>query len=313
MAELANANLRVRRIVGTSSGALNAAYYARAVRSGAEATAGDELARIWLEEATLGQAFNVSVRGTLDLEGISTSDNVLRLLRRYIRPSTGQREIDLRVVVTNSEGNAEDLGADRRATTFEHVLRYDGATLDTEVGLELLFEGVAASAAFPGVFLPIPLRIDGRSVPCFDGGLTNDTPVKYAVEEAADIDRLFVIAAHPALLAPTRALRGLTLGARLLEILVQERLYRDVRRAYAVNATLGRLARDVADPVARARILQAFGWSDRRKLEIVEIRPQAPLEGGPFNGFFSQRLRRSYIAAGRDAGRTWRSAAGGAP
>ena len=205
---LASAGLRVRRVVGTSSGALNAAFYARAIRSGTEDAAGEELARIWLEEATLAKGFNVSAKGLLDLEGISTSDKILALLRRHVRPSTGREPVDVRLVTTNSAGESGPLEPGRRGTTFEHVLRYGGSALDDKEGLEALFEGVAASAAFPLAFLPFPLHVGGRSVPCLDGGLTNNTPIKYAIENTPDIDRVFVIVPYPALLDSAPELRG---------------------------------------------------------------------------------------------------------
>lgn len=315
---LAAAGLRVRRIVGTSSGALNAAYFARAVRSGEGGVAGEELARIWLDEGTLAQGFNVSLRGILDFEGISTGAKVLALLRRHIQPSTGRCPVDLRLVATNSAGQPGSLEPGRRGTTFEHVLRYDGAALDDEAGLESLFAGVAASSAFPGAFLPSPLQIGGRDVPCFDGGLVNNTAVKYAIEGAPDVDRIFVIVPYPVLVGAVPELRGLALVAHLVEVLVEERLYRDLREAYAVNATLAQLELEVPNPAARAAILRAFGWSDRRKLEIIEIRPTAPLEGGPFDGFLSRRLREDYVGSGREVAQAWlcsngRSAVNGRP
>jgi hypothetical protein len=145
-------------------------------------------------------------------------------------------------------------------------------------------------------------------VPCFDGGLANNTPVKYAIE-GADIDRIFVIVPYPILLEPAPELRGLALATHLVEVLLQERLYRDLREAYAVNATLARLEAEVPDPSVRAAVLRALGWSNRRRLEIVELRPYpAPLEGGAFDGFFSRRLREDYVASGRDVARAWLAA-----
>jgi len=301
---LAKAGLRVRSVVGTSSGALNAAYYAWAVRSGLEDQAGDELVRVWLDEGSLARNFDVSLRGLVGLDGISTSDKVLGLLRRHIPPSTGRRPIDLRIVTTNSSGERGPLARGRQGTTFEHVLRYEGAAFDTQAGLERLFAGVAASAAFPGAFVPFPLQIDGRAVPCFDGGLTNNTAVKYAIEGVPEVDRVFVIVPYPTLLEPAPDLRGVALLAHLLELVVQERLYRDLREAYAVNEALARLEAEVPDRIAREKALRALGWSGRRRLEIVEVRPPAPLDGGPFDGFLSRRLRGHYVASGREAARS---------
>lgn len=302
---LAKAGLRVRRVVGTSSGALCAAHYARAIRSGTEASAGDELARIWLEEGTLTDGFTVSARGIARLEGISTSAKVLGLLRRHVPPATARVPVDVRLVTTDAAGVSARLAPGREGTTFERVLRYEGTTLDDEPGLESLFSGVAASSALPGAFIPYPLAIDGRPVPCVDGGLTNNTPLKYAIEDAPDIDRVFVIVPYPTVLGPPLELRGVSLVAQLVEIMVAERLYRDLREAYSVNATLARLEAEVPDGEARAAALRAFGWSNRRRLEIVEIRPTVPLEGGPFDGFLSRPLREDYVSMGRQVAESW--------
>ena len=248
----------------------------------------------------------MSLRGIVDLEGISTSAKLLALLRRHVQPSIGRHPVDVRLVTTNSAGERGPLEPGRQGTTFERVLRFDGAALDDEAGLETLFEGVAASAAFPGAFLPFPLQIAGRAVPCFDGGLTNNTAVKYAIEDAPEVDRVFVIVPYPALLEPAPELRGLALVAHLVEILVQERLYRDLREAYAVNATLARLEVEVPDPVARAAVLRAFGWSDRRRLEIVENPSAGSARGGTVRWLSlaaaARGLRRARTRGGRSLG-----------
>ncbi len=306
---LGKAGLRVRRIVGTSSGAICAAYLARAVRSGTEATAGDELARLWLEDATLAQGFSVSPRGILRLEGISTARKLIGLLREHIAPATAQHGVDLRLIATNLAGQRGPLSPGREGTTFERVLHFHGTTFDDAKGLEGVFGAVAASASFPGAFVPYPLLVDGRKVPCIDGGVTDNTPVKQAIDGAPEVDRIFVIVPYPALLEPPPPpLTGLSLLAQVVEVLVQERLYRDLREAYAVNATLAKLEAEVPDPTVRAAVLRAFGWSGRRRLEIVEIRPFTPLEGGAFDGFLSRRFREDYIASGRTVARAWLAA-----
>lgn len=114
-----------------------------------------------------------------------------------------------------------------------------------------------------------------------------------------------MIVPYPALLEPAPTLRGVALVVHLLEILVQERLYRDLREAYAVNATLAELEAEFPDPGVRAAVLRALGWSARRRLEVVEIRPSAPLAGGPFDGFLSRRLREEYITTGRAVAQAW--------
>ncbi len=142
-------------------------------------------------------------------------------------------------------------------------------------------------------------------MPCFDGGLTNNTAVKYAIEGAPDVDRIFVIVPYPVLLEPSPELRVLSLVAHLVDVLVQERRYRDLREAYAVNAVLERLELEVHSPTARAEVLRIFGWGHRRKNKTVEIRPHRPLDGGPFDGFLSKTLRGEYVAKGRESAQAW--------
>jgi NTE family protein len=304
LAELGKAGLRVRRLVGTSSGAINAAFYARAVRSGAEREGGEELARIWIEEATLTDGFNVSLRGIAGAEGISTSAKLVSLLRRHIPPSTGRHPVDLRLVTTSLRGERGSLAPGKPGTTFEHVLRYGEAALDTSASLEGVFHGVAASAAFPGAFVPVPVEIDGEAVSCVDGGATNNTPVKYAIEAAGEVDRIFVVAPYPALVEGASGPRGLSLLSQLVDALIEERLYRDLREANSVNAALERLE-ELLQPAVLAGVLRALEWSNRRRLELVELRPFAELSGGPFDGFVSRRLREQYVHAGRAAARAW--------
>jgi hypothetical protein len=91
----------------------------------------------------------------------------------------------------------------------------------------------------------------------------------------------------------------------LAEILVQERLYRDLRQAHATNLALGRLRDLVPYARARAAILDALGWRNRRPVEVVEIRPESALPGGAFDGFSRPALRDDYIEAGEEAARAW--------
>lgn len=69
--------LDVRRIVAASSGALNAAYLAGALAAGTERTSLDGLANLWLDHGTFGDAFDVSPRGIVSLEGLSSNAKLL--------------------------------------------------------------------------------------------------------------------------------------------------------------------------------------------------------------------------------------------
>lgn len=296
------AGANIRRIVGASSGSLNGTYLAAAIRRGTTITAGAGLCALWLEHAEVLRFFDVSARGVASLEGISTSDKVLALLRANIPPAPGHAPIELRLVTTTAAGEVR-AGEHPAATTFEHVTSFDGSAFDSHAELEEIFAAAVASAAFPVVFLPSRMTVEGQSVPCFDGGLCNNAPIKHAIGDP-DVSRVFVISSYPRIAQPhTGDRRGLGLISHLAEILANERLYRDIREARAVNRALSELEANVTSPALRDLILGALGWSGRRRLEIVEIRPTAPLEGNAFAGFFSRQLREDYIAAGEIAAR----------
>ncbi len=297
--------LRVRRIVATSSGALSAVFLASAIRDGRDlAVAGAELTAIWRERATVAGTFAWSPLGIAQRVGLSTNAKIVDLLRQYVRPARGRRPIDLRLVMTNAAGSASPAG-ESEATTFEHVARFSGAAFDDERRLEEVFRAASASSAFPLAFEPVEMMISGKRAPCFDGGLVDDAPIKHALEDPF-VKRIFVIAPFPAKYDPPPAqLQGAALVVHLAEVLVQERLYRDLREAHATNAALARLEELIAYPRVRAAVLEAIGWRNRRQVEIVEIRPGAALPGGAFDGFCRPALRDAYIDAGDHAARAW--------
>jgi predicted acylesterase/phospholipase RssA len=301
-------SLSTRRIVAASSGSLSAAYLAASARAGTMATVGAELEELWLREATY-DAFDVSVNGVVTLAGISTSKKLRELLARHIRPSQGNGRIDLRLVTTNTAG-ALGLIAGSPATTFEHVFRFDGSAFDGAEHLESLFTAVCASSAFPGAFLPVQATIGGRAVPCMDGGIVNNAPLKHAIGDDRDVSRVFVITPYPRVFDEVPELRGLALVTHLAEMLIHERLFRDLREAESVNEALVRLETALPHREQRAAALEAIGWTGRKQLEIVEIRPPAPLAGGAFDGLFSRELRAEYIQAGETAARAWLASAG---
>ncbi len=299
----AGVSLSTRRIVGASSGSLNAAYLAYCARAGTLATSGKELADIWLDDATY-RAFDVSPRGVLTLAGLSTSRGLRDVLARHIHPSREHHRVDLRLLATNMAGALSSIGG-QPATTFEHVFRFEGSVFDDAETLEDLFTAVCASSAFPGAFLPVDAEVGGVVAPCLDGGIVNNAPLKHAIGDFRDVSRVFVITPSPRVQHEAPQLRGVSLVTHLADVLIQERLFRDLREADCVNTALARL--HAAFPAAddRARALDALGWTGRKLIEVIEIRPPAPLEGGAFDGLFSRQLRASYIDAGERAARAW--------
>jgi hypothetical protein len=270
----------VTRIVGASSGALDGVYYAAAIRDGNEAFAGQRLAQLWQDDATIRGAFDFSLHDIVSGLGVSTSDKVLRLLRQQIRPCTGRRPIQIRIVVTNASGETISV-AGSAATTFEHIADFADADFDTAESLERIFTAVAASAALPGVYAPVPIDLDG----------------------APDIARVFVCVPFPRVRTEPADLHGLSLAGHIFDLLVQERLIRDLQRVAEASRVLEQLPSIVASPEERARLLDALGWTGRRVVQVIEIRPDVDLPGHSFAGFTSLELRRQYVEAGIESAR----------
>jgi predicted acylesterase/phospholipase RssA len=298
----ARLGLNITRIVGASSGALNGVYYAAAIRAGAEAFAGQRLAQLWLDDATLRGAFDFSLHDIFGGLGLSSDKKVLALLREQIKPCDGRQPVELRVIVTNASGELISVDG-RPATTFEHVVDATGADFDTTESLERILLAVAASAALPGVYAPVAIELGGRTVQGFDGGIVDDAPLGHAIEGVPDLSRVFVCAPFPRVRTEPQDLRGLALAGHIFDLLVQQRLIRDLHRVADTNRVLAQLPSIVADPRERDALLDALGWAGRRPVQIVEIRPEADLPGNAFSGFTSLELRRGYVQAGVEAAR----------
>lgn len=298
----ARLGIDITRIVGASSGALNGVYYAAAIRAGAEAFAGQRLAQIWLDDATIRSAFDFSLRDILGGLGLSSDERVLELLRRQIRPSAARHPIELRIAVTNASGEPTVVGSGL-ATTFEHIVDASGPDFDTAESLERVFIAVAASVALPGLYAPVPIELGGRIVQGIDGGIVDDAPLGHAIAGAPDVARVFVCVPFPRIRSEPTNLHGLALAWHVFDLLVQERLIRDLQRVVHANAVLARLPSLVPDPEKRGALLQALGLAGRRPVQIVEIRPDTDLPGNAFSGFTSLGLRQEYVEAGIEAAR----------
>jgi predicted acylesterase/phospholipase RssA len=166
-----------------------------------------------------------------------------------------------------------------------------------------MYRAVAASAAFPFVFRPVELHLGQRVVPAVDGGAVNNAPLLHALAGAPEVDRVFVITSFPRVFSGPVPLRGLGYASHLADVLIEERMFRDLRDADRQTHALRRLAELPLDRSTRHAVLDALGWTGRRPVTIVEIRPDSPLDGNAFTGFVSRRLRESYVTAGLDAGR----------
>jgi NTE family protein len=198
-------------LVGTSAGALNAAFVASRPQTVETA---DQLASAW-HELRREQIFPMSLRAlVVGLSGhrdhLVPDGGLRRLVARHIEfADLGDAAVPLHVVAFDLTENCE-------------VLLSGGPTVDV----------ITAATSIPGIFPPVP--IGGRSL--VDGGVINNTPISHAV--ALGAKRIFVLPTREARRAPSRTSRG-ALGAAIegLSLLTDSRLRFDLAR-YSKDAEL---------------------------------------------------------------------------
>lgn len=295
---IAQRGFQICQIVGSSSGALNATMYAAAVRSGQEIEAANRLQSLWLDDADWMRVFHFSWRDIVDRVALSDSSRIYDLLRAHIPPLVTAKvnDVGLRLVVGAINGHRSFIG-NAPATTFEGVLPFTAESFETEAGREAIYTAAVASAAFPIVFAPV--NVPGLG-PCYDGGVVNDAPVALASESGAD--RVIVVAPYPTVSAPEQVPTGVDLVMHLVDVLIHERLYRDLQAAARTNEVVDKLTA-LADEnvISRAQLAQVLAVIDARKIEILQIRPDDELPGDTFAGFLHRDLRAQYIEAGKQA------------
>ncbi len=291
-------NVKIVRIVGASSGALNATVLASGVHAGDVLGATSKLVKLWQDDANLSHVFHFNPKDVLTLRGLSDQTKLLRLLESNVAPRVGGHPVDLRIIAAPLGGTASAIGKDA-ATTYERVFRFDQRAFENAASLLNVFTAAAASASFPGAFAPFDPG--GEVGPCVDGGIVNNTPIKYALE-GGGVDTVIVVSPTAQVVAPEAmaSLAGANLVGHIADMLINERLYRDLREANQVNDGLNRLAQLGLAPELLENVKGAIGWTGRRSLEIVTIRPLAPLPGNAFSGFVSGDTRKQTIAIGRE-------------
>src|SRR3954452_295762 len=198
-------------LVGTSAGALNAAFVAS--RPQTEATA-RELARIW-RDLQREDVFPVSMRALVG--GLCRK-------RDHLVPDTALRRLVGRYL------EYEELDD---ATTPLHVIAYDmigGQEVRLSEGSAV--DAITASASIPGVFPPVVM---GDQL-LIDGGVVNNTPISHAV--ALGAERVYVL---PTQAGPRRIDRppagALDAAIHALTLLVDARFAADLAR-YAHDVEL---------------------------------------------------------------------------
>lgn len=199
---LSRHSIRPDLLVGTSVGALNAAWVAGDPTP--ECT--DRLAEVWRGLRRADVFRFQPLRGLLGFTGRRSSllddAGVRRLLRRHLRyDSLEEAPTPLHVVAV-------------------HVL----SGRDVRLSSGDAIDAITASAAIPGIFAPVSIGGDFY----MDGGVVNNTPLSHAVELGADI--VWVLpTGYPCFLSePPESALGMALHG--LAVLVQHRLAADVAR-----------------------------------------------------------------------------------
>ncbi len=305
---IARKNFDVSSIVATSAGALNGSLFAAGIRYQRLPEAADIIRHLWEEQARWGKIVKPSLSGVFKGRGFSTTAALEELLgeglSRIIGGAGGgagsrsalKTPVDLQLIATRLAGESYGNGSPA-TTTFEHAIAFAGDDFDSVRGRERVIRAAVASAAFPFLFVPVEFETLG---PCIDGGAVNNTPISYALD--ANVDRVIVVTGNPLQLPGQPELTGLDLVGQMVDIVINERLFRDLAQARKVNAKLAQIDAVGSElglsEEQRRGVKAALGW---RSLEIVEIRPEAPLDGNAFSALSNKQLRHDYIQIGIEA------------
>jgi NTE family protein len=198
-------------LVGTSAGALNAAFVASRPQTVQTAA---ELGRVW-RDLQREDVFPVSIRALVGglcgkRDHLVPNHALRRLLRRYVEfDDLGQAATPLHVLAFDVLESCE-------------VLLSDGPAVDA----------ISAAASIPGVFPPV--QIGERHL--IDGGVVNNTPISHAV--ALGGERIYVLPTCDRLRPPRAAPRG-ALDAAIygLSLLIDGRLEADIAK-YSTDVEL---------------------------------------------------------------------------
>lgn len=293
----------IASVMGTSAGALNGVAYAAGIRGGQERKAADRLVELWRDYATVFEGFQPNPRAMLEMRGVARmGGKVVRLIDAMLKELVAGPEknaINLNLVVCPLIGTEDP---DSRATTFERVVRFSNDDFEDAGARVRMRDAAIASAAMPAIYTPVELDFEKIGL-CVDGGVVNNTPVQHAMEtESRDVSRIIVLTPHPTDYNVSSPGHGLFYAFHLVNILIFERLYRDLKKAASINETLAALSGLVGKNGFTEEhfemVRQVLGW---RPLEIIQIRPPESLPGNMLSAFADAGLRAEYIQAGRAA------------
>jgi predicted acylesterase/phospholipase RssA len=298
---LADQESKIDRIVATSSGALNGLAYAAGIRSGNEKEMAKRLVDYWIDNGEWNNSLSFNPLNWFKASGLSNQDGLLKMMRELIKPCelSQKKDVEFRIIVSPLHGIMGKIGQ-TPATSYEKVLEFKGEDFDTQEGLERMFTAVTAACAFPGLFTPVDVEGLG---PCVDGGAVNNAPINYALKESG-VDRVIMPIPFPAVMPPAKSLKGLGLLNHLIEILINERLYRDLTVADTINRHVDHLEGLVkAGKITEDQMYLVTDTLHIRKVQITEIRPVEPIKQSAFSGFFKKEDRIRLVEAGQNSTR----------
>lgn len=299
---LTQQDLNIKSIVGSSSGSLNALGLAAGIVSGRVDFAIDDLISVWRDKAGWRNGFlNLSLKNIVGLRGLSSSKNLRNILQgnveRILTAKTNNR-LDLSFAITQLGGNMAFINGQVN-TTYENTINFTQDDFYSESGKNLMLDAACASSAFPAMFAPVNVAGYGW---CVDGGVVNNAAILTAIRNPT-IERIIVISPSPYLHTNKEDYSGLDLFSKVAEIVVNERLYRDLGDAFHINSIMKKLndlvANKIITPEQMNKIDTILGH--KRQIEIVQVRPKQKLAGNSFSGIFSRKLREEYIEAGMKA------------
>jgi NTE family protein len=220
-------------LVGTSVGALNAAFVASRPQSPQTAR---ELGRVWRDlqrEDVFPVSMSALVGGVCGRRDHLVPDRELRrLIRRYIE-----------------FGDLVDAAIPLYLVAFDLV---EGYELLLSEGPAV--EAVTASASIPGIFPPVAIG-ERRLI---DGGVVNNTPISHAVELGAE--RIYILPTQEPNSRPARVPTGaLDAAIQGLHLLVGCRLEADLAR-YSAEADL------ILLPAPNAECVQPTSFEHSQRL-----------------------------------------------
>ena len=297
-----NLNLNIQSIIGSSSGGLNAIALAAGLVSGRVEFAIDDLLGVWREKAGWRNGFlKLSLKNIVGLRGLSNSTNLRKILsgnlERILTAKTNSK-LDLSFAITQLGGSMAFVNGQVN-TTYENTINFTQDDFYSESGKNLMLDAACASSAFPAMFAPVYVNGYGW---CSDAGLTDNTPIMTAIRNPK-IERIIVVSPYPYIHANKEDYSGLDLFSKVAEIVVNERLYRDLGDAFHINSIMKKLNELVANktitPEQMSKIDTILGH--KREIEIVQVRPKQKLAGNSFSGIFSRKLREEYIEQGMKA------------